>query len=73
MGPGLAGIAAESAVATIVPAQIREWQEHFPRVSDDAAFEVFLGSAGSRQKFGQAVVRTPNQAQSQSSGNRRSH
>ncbi len=40
---GLSWIAAKGAVAAIVPAQVRQRQKHFSRISDDARLEPFFG------------------------------
>jgi hypothetical protein len=39
MGPGLAGIAAEGAIAAVIAAEIRERKKYFSGIGDDSRFE----------------------------------
>ena len=60
----LAGIATEDAVAAVVSAKIGQRQEHFPRVGDEAGFEVIPGFPGGGQQRGEILVMATDQAQS---------
>src|SRR6516162_559105 len=51
MRPGLAGIATIGAVRAVVAAQIRERDEYFARVGDDARAVLFFQMIGRRQQL----------------------
>ena len=65
MGAGFSGIAAEDAVAAVVPAEVGQRQENLPRISDDAGLEVLFCGAGSGEQRGQIVVTAADQAERQ--------
>ena len=57
MMSGIAGITPEDAVAAIVAAEIRERDENFLRVGDDAGFEsLFRGPRRGRQLLEEIIV-----------------
>ena len=63
MRAGFSGIAAESAIAAVVAAEVGQWEENLARVGDDAGLEVISCGAGGGEKRGQIVVTAVDQAQ----------
>ena len=55
--PGFAGVAPEDAVAAIITAQVRQRDEDFARISDDAGLEALLELQGCGKKIWQFIVR----------------
>ena len=58
---GFAGIAAESAVAAIVAAQVRQGDEDFARIGNDAGLEPLLEFQGGGEKCREFIVRAAQQ------------
>ena len=56
MCAGLAGIAAEGAVATVVAAEVSQRQEDLFRISDDSGLESLPGFTGGCQERRKLVV-----------------
>jgi len=69
MCAGIAGIAPKRTISAIISAEIRQGNENFARVGDNAGLEpLFAGARGSEQA-GQVGVGAGNQAQGQVPGN----
>jgi hypothetical protein len=53
VGAGLAGIAAEGAISTIVAAEVGEWNENLSGVGDYAGLEPLAGFSCGGEKLGE--------------------
>ena len=72
MRAGISGIAAEGAVAAVIAAKIRQRQEDFSRIGDDAGLEVFFCGAGRGEQRGKIVVTAADQPAGPGRGDGRS-